>query len=155
MKKKIIWTIFVVLWMGIIFWFSAKPAEESADMSRSTGQFLGRLIVKDYENWSPERQDAFAAKIDYGVRKSAHAAEYAFLGILLTGMYQAYGWKGKRWALLSLGTGVLYAASDEFHQLFVPGRSGQFSDVVLDSCGVLAGVLLAIGVKKLIDRWRK
>ena len=45
-------------------------------------------------------------------------------------------------------TATVYAATDEFHQLFIPGRSGQVSDVLLDSAGALAGVLiLARGVR--------
>ena len=42
-----------------------------------------------------------------------------------------------------------YAATDEFHQLFVPGRSGQISDVLLDSAGALAGVWIMTGLEKI------
>ncbi|HJA34824.1 MAG TPA: VanZ family protein [Candidatus Mediterraneibacter merdigallinarum] len=49
-------------------------------------------------------------------------------------------------------TAALYAATDEVHQLFVPGRSGQISDVILDSAGALAGVLVLAAVRKLIKR---
>jgi hypothetical protein len=38
--------------------------------------------------------------------------------------------------------GVLYAVSDEIHQTFVPGRAGQLRDVLIDSCGVLAGICI-------------
>ena len=70
----------------------------------------------------------------------AHATEYAILGILLTATLSSFE---KRhyglWGWL-LGTG--YAATDEIHQLFVPGRSGQVTDVMLDSAGCLLGCLL-------------
>ena len=49
--------------------------------------------------------------------------------------------KIRRELLIPWGIAALYAVTDEFHQLFVPGRSGQFSDVVLDSAGALAGLL--------------
>lgn len=153
--KKNIWTLAVLLWMCIIFWFSAKPADESAHMSRSVGHLAGELLVKDFREWAPEEQDAFAGRIDHFVRKSAHAAEYAVLGILLGGMYASWSLCGRRHFLLALGSGVLYAATDEFHQLFVPGRSGQLSDVLLDSGGVLAGTLLYIGVVWLVGRLHK
>ena len=48
-----------------------------------------------------------------------------------------------------------YAATDEIHQLFVPGRSGQVSDVLLDSAGVLAGLLVLAGVRLLRQRQRE
>ena len=54
--------------------------------------------------------------------------------------------KGKR-ILAAAWTGILYAASDEFHQLFVPGRSGQITDVLIDSGGLLAGILLVVLIK--------
>ena len=49
--------------------------------------------------------------------------------------------------MAAAGTGILYAASDEFHQLFVPGRSGQITDVLIDSGGLLAGILLVVLIK--------
>lgn len=140
--KKIIWTLAVVLWMCMIFWFSAKPAEESTEMSISVGRMAGGLFIKDFNSWTPERQEQFAEKIDHAVRKSAHATEYALLGFLAAGMYSVYGKKGRRLYIMAAGTGFLYAASDEFHQLFVPGRSGQISDVLLDSCGAAVGAAL-------------
>jgi VanZ family protein len=71
---------------------------------------------------------------DLVLRKIAHAAEYAILGALLA---RALGRPGVAFAL-----GALYAASDEVHQLFVPGRTGSPVDVAIDALGVLAGVLL-------------
>ena len=121
--KKNIFTLMVILWMAIIFSFSAQPADESEQMSLSVGHVAGLLFADGYEDWPQERQDAFAERIDHVVRKAAHFTEYAVLGVLLALMYRAYGHKGKRLFLLSAGTGSLYAATDEFHQLFVEGRS--------------------------------
>ena len=87
-----------------------------------------------------EEQIDYAEKIEFPVRKTAHATEYAILGCLLTNlclslsMRKAYMWG---WLM-----GSAYAATDEFHQLFVPGRSGQITDVMLDSVGCLVGCLL-------------
>ena len=94
------------------------------------------------------QQDRYAEGIDHAVRKTAHFAEYAILGFLLTGAASlGNGWK----SFLQPGlTGALYAASDEFHQLFVPGRSGQISDVLLDSAGVCFGVLLGMLFWRLV-----
>ena len=46
---------------------------------------------------------------------------------------------------------VLYAASDEFHQLFVPGRAGSIRDVIIDGTGAVLGVCIFVGVKKCIS----
>ena len=55
-------------------------------------------------------------------------------------------------ANLALLIGILYAVSDEFHQLFVPGRAGQFRDVLVDGAGTVLGVLLASIVISRISR---
>lgn len=137
--KRNIFTLMTLLWMGIIFWFSAQPADQSERMSLSVGHVAGLLFVDGYEDWPQERQEAFEEEIDHGVRKAAHFTEYAILGLLLTAMYRAYGHEGERLFLLAAGTGSLYAATDEFHQLFVQGRSCQITDWMIDTCGVITG----------------
>ena len=72
---------------------------------------------------------------DFVLRKIAHACEYAVLGLLLV--------RATRREHLAVLIGVLYAASDEFHQHFVPGRHATVRDVAIDSAGVLVGVLAA------------
>ena len=88
MKRKktgIIWLIFTIIWMSVIFSFSAKKAVESEGMSHSVGKEIGRLIVPQFTSWSEERQEQFAKMIDFPVRKCAHATEYAVLGVLILG----------------------------------------------------------------------
>ncbi|HZB22732.1 MAG TPA: VanZ family protein [Gaiellaceae bacterium] len=65
------------------------------------------------------------------LRKAAHVAEFAVLGALLA---RATGRVG-----LAVALGVLYAVSDEVHQHFVPGRTGNALDVAIDALGVAAG----------------
>ena len=71
---------------------------------------------------------------DLVLRKIGHAGEFAVLGALLA---RALGS-----ARLALVVGVLYAVSDEVHQVFVPGRTGSPLDVALDAVGVALGVVL-------------
>ena len=140
--RRLIFFILTAGWMTLIFLFSARPAELSSQDSSRMGHLVGKILVSDYEAWPKVRQDQYAEGIDHAVRKTAHFTEYAILGFLLTGaVSQGTGWK----FFLQPGlTGILYAASDEFHQLFVPGRSGQISDVILDGAGVCFGVLFGI-----------
>jgi VanZ family protein len=72
---------------------------------------------------------------DFVLRKIAHACEYAVLGLLL--------YRATRREQLAVLMGVLYAATDELHQHFVPGRHATVRDVAIDAGGVLAGVLAA------------
>ena len=138
--------------MVVIFSFSARPAEQSTGDSRWAGHMIGQLFVPGFEDWSDKEQEAFAEKVDHPVRKTAHAMEYAVLGLLTAGAYIRRGTSIRKGILVPWGIAALYAASDEFHQLFVPGRSGQVSDVVLDSAGVLAGVLLLAGIRRARNR---
>ncbi len=71
---------------------------------------------------------------DLALRKLAHFCEYAVLGALLL---RAVGREA-----LAAAAGVAYAATDELHQRFVPGRQAALRDVAIDAAGVLAGVLL-------------
>jgi VanZ family protein len=70
---------------------------------------------------------------DLILRKIAHAGEFALLGALL-----ARAFRDDR---LALAAGIAYAASDELHQHFVPGRVGSPLDVAIDSVGVALGIL--------------
>jgi VanZ family protein len=70
---------------------------------------------------------------DLVLRKLAHATEFAILGLLLA--------RAVRSPRLAVGLGVLYAVSDELHQLTVAGREGSPLDVAIDAVGVTLGVL--------------
>jgi VanZ family protein len=67
--------------------------------------------------------------------KVLHVLEYAVLGFLA--MPLAYWWRSP--LLVAVIFCVAYAVSDEFHQLFVPGRNGSPIDVLIDSCGSIIG----------------
>lgn len=146
--RRIVFTGLALLWMGLIFWFSAQPSEESANMSHRVGRMAGELFVPGFSHWPEQKQEDFAAAIDYPLRKCAHASEYAVLAVLLFLMFASYQPSVKRGLALAFFTAAVYAASDEFHQLFVPGRSGQARDVIIDSIGALVGC----GVSFLIAR---
>ncbi|WP_461816126.1 VanZ family protein [Faecalimonas sp.] len=142
--KRAIFTILVAFWMGLIFWFSAQPAVESAKMSHSIGMAVGNVLVPDFGSLSKQEQEKIAEKIDYPIRKVAHATEYAVLGGLLVLMYGSYGIIGKKGMAYGILTGVAYAMTDEIHQLFVLGRSCQVTDVLIDSTGVIFGSIIGI-----------
>ena len=141
MRKKI-FLILAILWMAIIFSFSAKDADESTKESNAVGMFLGSIVYSDFEEWTEEEQQAFAETWDHPVRKCAHMTEYAILGFFLVGA----GYDGRENCRRAMGRAfriaALYAATDEIHQYFVPGRACMLTDVGYDALGALVGVLL-------------
>lgn len=152
--------ILTVAWMGVIFWMSAKPADESSDMSLSVGYAIGSVIVENFENLPAPEQYAYAEQIDHPVRKSAHFSEYTVLGIFLSAdlLLLCLSVPGAAREAMAWGIGTLYACTDEAHQLFVDGRSGEWRDVMIDSSGVLLGCVLAtlgfLVLRKLVRHYR-
>lgn len=82
------------------------------------------------------------------VRKSAHFTAYLILAVLYCNAVRPNGIAGWKKYVITIAIYVLYAISDEIHQLFIAGRSGQPSDVILDSLGAVSG----LGIFMLIER---
>lgn len=141
MKKIYIWRALTILWMVVIFSFSAKTAEKSAAESGRVGILICQMMVSDFEEKTKEEQILLAQQIDYPIRKCAHASEYAVLGVLLFLSLDGMKKKQLRGLLAWLGA-TLYAITDEVHQFFVPGRACQLKDMCIDSVGALAGILV-------------
>ena len=129
--------------MILIFCFSSQPAESSDSTSGILAVKIANFFQPGWQSLEFHRRQAYYDRINYLVRKVAHFTEFALLGFSLHLCLES--WFEKRFGLgLAAWTGAtLYAALDEFHQIRVDGRSGQLTDVILDSCGVLTGVLLA------------
>jgi VanZ family protein len=135
--------ILSVIWMAVIFSFSAKTADESSAESNAIGMLVGEIVIPDFEEWSTEEQQSFTKDWDYPIRKAAHMTEYAVLGIFLLGALAGkQSVRHKVTAVRAFAVAVLYAASDEFHQYFVPGRACRIYDVGFDSAGALIGILI-------------
>lgn len=138
MKKKHCYAILCIFWMLVIFWFSAQVADDSQEMSDFFVRLLDALFSLDIM-----KNEIIQDMTSFLVRKAAHMSEYAILAILLGLTIREY--KKEPWLLLALTATAAYAATDEFHQLFVPGRSGQFKDVLIDTAGGALGLgLLAL-----------
>ena len=133
------------LWMAVIFWFSARDADVSTEDSFRAGRIAAELVVPGFRDMTAGEQQAVLESLDHPVRKTAHFLEYAVLGVLLAGGFLQPECGRDRIRLQGFrawASGTGYAVSDEFHQLFVPGRACMPADVLLDSAGVLAGTIL-------------
>jgi VanZ family protein len=124
----------VILWMVLIFIFSTEPFS-----SGNSTPFLAPLLVDLLPHSLARRMET----IVYLIRKLSHWIEYLILGILL--MRALKGQSSRQPALRpmvwSILLATLYAATDEYHQVLVPGRSANPLDVVIDSFGALCGTL--------------
>lgn len=134
--------ILILFNMGAIFFFSAQKAVESDKTSDGFITALCKTVVSYFDSLSPQEKETTIKSLSHAVRKAAHMSEYALLGFLCAILFASYGYKIRNFAL-GFGFSTLYAATDEFHQLFVEGRSGQFSDVCIDAAGALTGVIFA------------
>lgn len=135
-RLRLILFIAIVLWMALIFWFSSAGHEVSSGQSE-------RVV----------RSVQYITNISFSetvVRKAAHVFLYFVLGILLTLLVRTYDVRWRSTVLWAVGVACAYAATDETHQLLVGGRSGQVSDVLLDTAAACAGVVVIAGGYKLI-----
>lgn len=123
-KKFRFWLILSVIWIAIIFAHSAMPAEVSRQESLGILAWLTRFL--------PQLSH-------HTLRKLGHMAEFAVLGIFLTGCFWRYrDFRFRKPMLCCLTVAFL----DETLQLFVSGRSGEVRDIWIDLGGALCGTLL-------------
>lgn len=142
--RRKICLILTLLWAIVIFAYSAQAGAESEGTSRWAGTMFARIFVPGFDDWSETEQIEFAEKIDHPVRKVAHFTEYAILGFLVAGTYATKDKSKKKNILIPWLLATIYAATDELHQVFVPGRDGNIKDVLLDSAGCIFGVTMML-----------
>lgn len=130
--------------MVMIFCFSAQTGEKSGALSGRITTWVVSLAVPDFEQLPASEQEALRSAAGLVIRKTAHFSEYALLGFSLMlhirQLRKRITVSGPGlWAWL---VGTAYAVTDELHQGLVAGRHPAAVDVLIDSCGVVAGVLL-------------
>nr|WP_199798538.1 VanZ family protein [Clostridium tetani] len=140
--KKVFKYILVIVWMVIIFKFSSDPGEISDGKSG--------LIVEVINSLGINMSSVLGECANFIIRKTAHMGEYFILTLLLiVSLKEDFNLEKNCW--ISILITFLYACSDEIHQRFVPGRCGQFSDVLID----LFGGILAIFIVKVVNNFKK
>ena len=131
MRRFLKYWLPVLAWMSLTFLLSTDVGS-AANTSRFIEPFLRWLIP----NISPEA----VAKAHFFIRKAAHLAEYGVLGLMLWRALRQTRLGGKapwKTAVAALVLSVAYAATDEFHQSFVPTRTASVRDVMIDTSGSL------------------
>ena len=142
MKKNILF-ILIILWMGVIFYFSSMTADVSTRQSDGfISMTIGKIIDVFYDDISINEKQEIIENIKIPIRKLAHISEFFILTILVSLYINCYNIDIKRLLLITFIISFIYACSDEFHQLFVSGRSAAFIDVLIDSIGIISWLII-------------
>lgn len=129
MKKWIKW-VFVILWMAFIFMFSNESGIQSTHSSQFWVSTLNHYVQIFLPNLSIATMTLF-------IRKGAHIFLYFVLGILVSNAVE-----NSKWLFYTILICLLYACTDEIHQLFIIGRSGNIYDVFIDMIGSSFGIMI-------------
>lgn len=135
MKKKLS-LLSVLIWMIFIFIMSSFDASESSAQSNIIVNFISNIFnINNIE---------FLSLI---IRKLAHFTEYFVLGILTYNLIKNY----RKKYYIAIIICIIYAISDEIHQIFIPGRSCQITDILIDSIGAITAIYIC-KLKHLFDK---
>lgn len=140
-KSLIISYAMLIAWMTVIFMLSHEPADVSSTRSDVISAAITSLSGGQLDDVST-----------YVVRKSAHAVMYLVLGVLAYRVMRGHGLGDRRAVGFSILLCAVYAISDEVHQVFVPGRSGEVGDVLLDTVAAGIGVIGYHGIKQYLTK---
>lgn len=150
-KFQIFCGIMTITVMVCVFLFSCENADDSSDTSGRFVNLIISIFYGDYDELPMWEQEEIRGNISHFIRKTAHFTIFAALGFFafLTSGQRKLLCKGTAAVLIFCG---LYAVSDEIHQYFVPGRACMLRDMLLDTCGSLAGIVAALAAVKIFSR---
>ena len=131
----------------IIFNFSNQNGDKSGNLSREVTEEVTKNINSIQKLEKSEKEKALN-EIEHYIRKLAHFSLYLIVGILTMSLMCTFDLKNVKKIFASLGIGVVYACSDEVHQLFILDRTASIIDVFIDSSGVCVGILIVYCIAK-------
>ncbi len=140
MLKRIIKLILIIGCMLLIFVFSTDNGEESS--GKSDGLIIKISEIIGNKKITKKDKAEIIDKYVVLVRKGAHFIIYLTLGLLIISFLKEFMVVNYKTVLLAVFLTFLYACSDEIHQLYVAGRSGEVKDVLLDTAGATIGCLI-------------
>ncbi len=149
-------TIFLILLYILIFSFSEQDGEASGGLSRMISEKFVQIIdALANKNWSDVMIDSLARYFENPIRKLAHFCEYGLMAVLLFCIWYPWIERFKKCAIIIISWVFVSAFFDEMHQLFVPGRCGNFLDVLLDTSGGCTGLAMCILIVKYVNCRKK
>ena len=152
--KRYVFLSLSIMIAVLIFWFSHQTASVSSD--ESEGLIWNVLnFIPYFARMADSVKLEIIDNVHTLVRKTAHFSIYAALGICVFNYIITYISAKKKALLFSVGICFLYACTDEIHQLFVEGRSGEVRDVFIDTCGALTGICFVLVTAHFILKVRR
>ncbi len=155
----------IILWVAIfvmaliIFVFSNMGGDVSANVSEpfveKTNGFVTSHIVTDIDEKPESARVALYDRITVFIRKSAHIFEYFLLGILFFWRFRLSDAEIFRASVYAVCASLVFAVADEYHQTFIAGRYGCLEDVLIDSAGIVVGVLICAAISAIVTRKKK
>ena len=161
--KILISWILVLIWMITIFYLSNMDSDQSNTKSKETINVVVENTIDVTNNIGitnePTTKDninSIVNVLNKPLRKCIHATVYFVLVILVINAFnQMHLLTRVNTYLYSIIICFIYACTDEIHQLYVVGRTGQFIDVLIDTIGALLGCLVFYIGSKIINKNRK
>lgn len=147
-KRSILLVILLAI-CSIIFMFSNQNSEKSDSTSDKIIYRVLDIITKN-NDLSRQEYDELYTSVKVLVRKTAHFTIYTLLGLFLMLVLNTININLKARILISWMIGIVYAIGDEIHQYFIPGRTPMMTDVIIDSIGVLCGILIVYFISKIL-----
>ena len=145
-KRRKIFGVITVLWVGVIFSFSLQTGEDSGEMSMAV---LTHVLELFFGTCSPAELDVWHLVL----RKCAHFSEYMILGIFSMLTCLQIEWKRCIIRTFAFCGGI--AILDEILQLFVSGRVGNAVDVLIDSAGAFVGIVLVFAFARWVSNKKR
>ena len=141
---RIIFLVLIIINSLIIFGFSSQNGEESSNLSKMIITKIANIL-----NVKEENKTIFLDLGEKVIRKLAHFSIYTLLGIWSISFLYTFNIKLKYQVIITSVWGFLYALTDEFHQMFSNGRHASIDDVIIDTLGVIFGLLLVLLILKV------
>ena len=129
-------------WLPAVLWTAVIALESGFGSPGKTAPVLQQIALWLFGDMDPAR----FASMHHAVRKGGHFLGYGILGYLWFRAFTRVINSTQACAGLAIACTFVIACLGEWHQSFLPSRSGQFSDVVLDTCGALLLVSFAMAV---------
>lgn len=146
MKKnlliKAILLILIAICLCVISGFSDEDSKSSNNTSSKVTEIILDKTVSGFSDMPENEQKEMVKNTNPIVRKVAHFTEYALLGFLISLFIVFSGTRDLKPVIYAAAFCLIFSSADEIHQYFVPGRSCQFTDILIDTLGGALGAFL-------------
>lgn len=147
--QRVIFAILTILTFIAIFIFSNQNGEKSGSTSRTFTRKIVEILQID-KNLNEVEKEELIENAQYIIRKIAHFTIYTIAGFNMYGFINTYKIRNKNKIIIVIFAGVLYAISDEVHQMFSGGRTPAIKDVCIDTVGAIFGICVFMAINRMI-----